>query len=375
MLLQRIASYTSFPRTEERPGRLGCNLGRMNSWHSWSPDGRWLVFTSKAHSDYTQLYLTRINDKGEASPPVWLAHMVEPKRVANIPEFVALPENAILKIREKFLDDLSYVRAGNEFLRSGEAGSAIAKYQAALSLNSNNLTAHRLLGQLLKDAKKQTEAMEHMQAVVRLAPQDPLARFVLGCSYATGGDITNATIHFEEGVRCLADHQDPSYNDVDGKHRLPEALYYRLGLACQQIGKAADAERHYREVLRLAPDYVEAHHNLGAVLLGSGQIGQAGEQFAEVIRLKPQFAEAHNCLGIVRQRQNRKNEALACYQEAVRCDANNWQAHLNLAFAHLSAGKPVEAIPELRETLRINPSCKPAQQALEKALTQTKTGG
>ncbi len=37
--------------------------------------------------------------------------MVEPKRVANIPEFVDLPENAIGKIREKFLDDLSYVRA------------------------------------------------------------------------------------------------------------------------------------------------------------------------------------------------------------------------------------------------------------------------
>ncbi len=38
---------------------LACNLGRMNSWHSWSPDGRWLVFASKQHSDYTQLYLAR----------------------------------------------------------------------------------------------------------------------------------------------------------------------------------------------------------------------------------------------------------------------------------------------------------------------------
>jgi Tol biopolymer transport system component len=47
----------------------------MNSWHSWSPDGRWLVFSSKEHSDYTQLYLTRITGKGEASPPVWLDYL------------------------------------------------------------------------------------------------------------------------------------------------------------------------------------------------------------------------------------------------------------------------------------------------------------
>jgi Tol biopolymer transport system component len=35
---------------------LNCNLKTMNSWHSWSPNGRWLVFSSKTPSLYTQMY-------------------------------------------------------------------------------------------------------------------------------------------------------------------------------------------------------------------------------------------------------------------------------------------------------------------------------
>ena len=371
MLLQPDSELFIIPAEGGEARRLGSNLSRMNSWHSWSPDGRWLVFTSKAHSDYTQLYLTRINEQGEAAPPVWLAHMVEPGRVANIPEFVDLPANAIVKIREQFLDDNSYIRAGDEFLRAGEADGAVEKFKIALSLNPDNVTAHRLLGQLLKDTKDKKEALDHMQTVVRLAPHDPLARFVLGCAQASSGELSNAIVHLDEGVRWLANRDEKQLEGVDGKHGLPEALHYKLGLAYQRVGNITNAEHHYLEALRLAPEYAEVHHNLGTLLLASGRIDPAGEHFTEAIRLMPKSAESFNCLGIVRQRQNRKAEALACYQNAVRCDANDWQAHLNLAFAHLSAGNPTQAIPELRETLRINPACKPAQQVLDKALAQT----
>ena len=118
MLLQPDSELYIIPAAGGEARRLGCNLKRMNSWHTWSADSRWLVFSSKAHSDYTQLYLTRINERGEASPPVWLEHLVAPGRAANIPEFVALPPNGIVKVRERFLDDNSFTRAGNEFFRA-----------------------------------------------------------------------------------------------------------------------------------------------------------------------------------------------------------------------------------------------------------------
>ncbi len=42
---------------------------RMDSWPSWSLDGRWLAYASK-RDGRTRAYLSRIDDQGRASPPV-----------------------------------------------------------------------------------------------------------------------------------------------------------------------------------------------------------------------------------------------------------------------------------------------------------------
>jgi tetratricopeptide (TPR) repeat protein len=371
MLLQPDSELFIIPAEGGEARRLACNLGRMNSWHSWSPDGRWLVFSSKEHSDYTQLYLARINEKGEASPPVWLAHLVEPGRAANIPEFVALPAQGIAVIHEQFLDDYSYVRAGDEFYRSGEANHALEKYRTALALNPSNVRAHQQLGRLLGDAGSQKEALEHLQAAVRLEPRNPLARFDLGRALTSSGDLSNAIVHLEESARWLPAAGDQQYDVGDRKHSLPEALHLNLGIVYQRAGNLANAEHHYREALRLVPDYPEVHYNFGALLLGSERMAEAEQHFAEAIRLRPEFASAHNCLGIIRQRQGRKAQAQACFLKAVGYDTNHWQAHLNLAYLYLSEGSRDQAIRELRETLRVNPAYEPARKALAKALGQT----
>ncbi len=55
------------PAAGGTPRRLRANTRLMNSWHSWSPNGRWLVFSSKARSPYTQMYLTHIDEQGNST--------------------------------------------------------------------------------------------------------------------------------------------------------------------------------------------------------------------------------------------------------------------------------------------------------------------
>jgi len=105
MLLQPDSELYIIPAEGGPARRLRCNTARMNSWHSWSPNGKWLVFSSKAYSDYTQLCLTHIDENGASTPPALLAHLTAPDRAANIPEFVNTHPGAIVRIREQFLDD------------------------------------------------------------------------------------------------------------------------------------------------------------------------------------------------------------------------------------------------------------------------------
>jgi hypothetical protein len=80
------------PANLEGPAHfLECNAPyAADSWHSWSSNGRWLVFASKRDGGvYASLYLTHIDDEGHASPAVPLPITERPDASYNIPEFVA----------------------------------------------------------------------------------------------------------------------------------------------------------------------------------------------------------------------------------------------------------------------------------------------
>ena len=284
MLLQPDSQLYTIPAGGGEARRLGCNLGRMNSWHSWSPDGRWLVFSSKAHSDYTQLYLSRFDERGEASPPVWLAHLVDPNRAANIPEFVAVGPKGIGKIHEQFLDDYSFARAGNMLFHDGEAERAIAKFQKALSLNPNNAMAHQRLGFILFHLKHQPkEGLVHTEAAVRLDPQNAFARYDLGFALFANGDLTNAAVHLAEAVRLTPGIDDPNYNPVEMQFTLA-TVQFRLA-RWQQCAACLET------LLRLAPGHPQANYLMALARAHLGETTTARPFFDRAIQGDAQLAQ------------------------------------------------------------------------------------
>ena len=81
-----------------RARRMRCNTPLMNSWHSFSPNGRWLVFSSKSRSPYTQMFLTHLDENGHDSPAILIENATAANRAVNIPEFVNIPPDGLLKI-------------------------------------------------------------------------------------------------------------------------------------------------------------------------------------------------------------------------------------------------------------------------------------
>jgi hypothetical protein len=75
--------------------RMRCNTALMNSWHSFSPNGRWLVFSSKSGSPYTQMFLTHIDEDGNDCPAILIENSTAANRAVNIPEFVNIPQDGL----------------------------------------------------------------------------------------------------------------------------------------------------------------------------------------------------------------------------------------------------------------------------------------
>jgi len=60
----------------------------MNSWHSFSPNGRWLLFVSKETGPDSRIWITHFDGQGRDSVPVLLHRFGEPGLACNVPEFV-----------------------------------------------------------------------------------------------------------------------------------------------------------------------------------------------------------------------------------------------------------------------------------------------
>ncbi|MEN6332966.1 MAG: tetratricopeptide repeat protein [Phycisphaerales bacterium] len=313
MLLQKDSELYILPAEGGEARRLECNTSRMNSWHSFSPNGKWLAFSSKAWSDYTQLCLTHIDENGQASPAVLLSHLTSPDRAANIPEFVNAKPDAIAKINEQFLNDHSFVRAGNEFYRHGDADNAIAEYNQALSLNPDNVEAHQRLGFLLYNVKNQPqEGMGHLLRTLELDPHNPRAHYDLGMAMLYQKKIDEGARHLTEAAKQMPANLDEQYT--------LERLHFHLGEALLLTGKSREAQVHLARVLELAPQHAEANYRMALALADQGQTDQALPYYGRAVKINPNVdtsAALHHLLAGGYAKKSKYQEALRHEERAL----------------------------------------------------------
>ena len=313
MLLQPDSKLYIIPAEGGEARRLRGNTSRMNSWHSFSPNGKWLVFSSKAYSDYTQLCLTHIDEQGNSSPAVLLEHFTAPDKAANIPEFVNIKPTAIKKISEEFLNDYSFVRAGNAFFKAGDTDNAIQEYRRALELNSNNTEAHLKLGFLMYNVKKMhEEGMTHYNKAIQLDPSDPRIHHDLGMALLHQRQFDGAIKHLLEALRRIPNGLNKQYN--------PVGMHFNLALALSYAGRPKEAITHFFEVLRLDPNNAPAHYKLALTLADQRDLDGSLKHYAAAVQLKPDIDKSpilHYLLAINYAEARRFSEAVLSAEKAL----------------------------------------------------------
>ena len=140
-----------------------------------------------------------------------------------------------------------------------------------------------------------------------------------------------------------------------------------LGIELAARGRKDDAIRHYREAVRIRPDWADAHYNLGTALEDSGLHEEALREFNLALRLRPDHVRAHYNLAVFLVTQGRTDSAIAHFQQVVRLDPSIVDAHYNLAGLLLERGRVPEAIEQYEAVLRLRPEDAEARAHLERA--------
>lgn len=339
MLLQPDSELWIVPAAGGTARRLRYNTPRMNSWHSWSSNSRWLVFSSKVNGPYTQLFLTHIDDDGNDTPPVLLERFTSPDRAANIPEFAHLPGNAIADIREQFLDAYSFLRAGLANQNTGDRKGAERAYRRGLEVAPENAELRNALGWVLfQDGRTQEAVVEYKRAVAA-DPKHAKAHNNLALALVELGQLDEAATHFSASLA------------IEPK---PE-IYSDLGFVLARLGRTQDADAQYKKALALDPNCPSAHFNMAVAAVQSGDLAAAESHYRQALPGRP-TAETHNGLGFVLARQGRADEAIAEYQKAISVDPKFAPAYNNLAEALARQGKLDDAADYYRRSLAQRPN-------------------
>jgi tetratricopeptide (TPR) repeat protein len=224
-------------------------------------------------------------------------------------------------------------------------------------------------------------------------PRIAVLTAVVGCAlvplaWAQAGYWQNSETLFRHALAVTGDN-------AVAEHNLGSALL-------DQPGRLAQAERHLRVSVRLVPDSVRAHTDLGSALAKRGRFQEAMDEFhmalgldpnseitrhnlesategavqahyrrgmdlakaggageaegelEQALRIQPDFAEAHNDLGVLlSQMPGRTPEAMAQFGEAINLKPDYVDARYNLAVALAESGRRAEAIRELERALQV----------------------
>jgi Flp pilus assembly protein TadD len=283
---------------------LSSNLAVMNSWHSFSPSGHWLAFSSKTPSLYTELYVTHIDEEGNASPAILVENATASNRAVNIPEFVNVKPGGLERIDHPATDFYQLFDAAVQLSDKKQYDAAVLGWQKAVSLDPDDARAHNNLGIALAGAGKVNDAVEEYRKSLSLNANSSQTENNLGSVLAQQGNLTEARQHFESALRINPDNASAKVN-------LADAL-------AAEGGHAEEAIDLLRQALERAPDSPDGQNGLGIALAHAGNLEEATIHLQRAVELAPQDAGYRYNLGRVFAARSLFADALPQFQEAAR---------------------------------------------------------
>ena len=310
--------------------RMRCNTARMNSWHSFSPNGRWLVFSSKARSPYTQMYLTHIDADGADSPPILIDNSTAANRAVNLPEFVNIPPEGLRELGGPVMDYYKLVDSATYLQKNRRYEESAAKWKRVLELEPDDELAHRSLGTVLLMTGRREESGAHfdkaaeirLRGAVEADPASAAGFNNLGALLLRTGRVDEALAQFEKAAGLKPDFAEARVN---------------LGAALAKQGKLDEALAQLRKALEANPGYAPAHYTLGLVSIERGDAQGAIGEWRRALELDPRYAEAHTSLGDALDAQGRTADAVAHWRQSIDLQPNDAQALRRLAWALAAA--------------------------------------
>ena len=171
----------------------------------------------------------------------------------------------------------AHYNLGNAYRSDHQPDSALAAFRRALDLEPNHANALAALGQMLESLDRFAEALPFLERAISLVRDDAALYCDAGDALQKLGRRREAVARYQQALRI-----DP---------RLARA-WFAAGCAESADEDYASATLCFRKAVEAAPDWPEAHHNLGDALFSLGQADEALDHLRQAAAADSEFARA-----------------------------------------------------------------------------------
>ena len=179
-------------------------------------------------------------------------------------------DKAIAALKKAITVDRKHAMAHNNlgtlFFKKNDLENAIEMYRTAIKLNRKLALPWRNLGDALRAWGDLEGAFAAFKQAVALEPKNASAHYELGILYRDNGKPDEAIRQLKTAIQI-----DGSFTNA----------YFAIANTLLKKRDFQEAINYYGQTLTLAPDYAEAHCNLGHALKNLGSFAQALKSFKQ----------------------------------------------------------------------------------------------
>src|SRR6185437_15252503 len=303
--------------------------------------------TTPANSPNGQATATQTPDRADAYYHYMLAHEYE--EMANTYGRSEYATRAVEEYKMALNDDPDSTFLNNGlaelYYRTGRVKEAILAAQAQISKDPNNLSAHKLLGNIYLRSLGENEhssaegdvlklAIGEYEKIVQLEPKSVQNHLILGQLYSFAHESNKAEDQFSAAQKInpgsqqtalslarLYSGQGDSKRAIKILSALPEQdqtakIQFVLGASYDQQKDTKNAIAAYRKALDMEPDNLDVERALAKDLLADNQLSAARAAYKDIATNDPSDPEAYLRLSEIERRQGNYDEALATLKKA-----------------------------------------------------------
>ena len=143
----------------------------------------------------------------------------------------------------------------------------------------------------------------------------------------------------------------------------PNALppHNNLGAALESQGQLDQAIHHLQLALRIDPNFPFSHYNLAKILQSKGDLEKALAHYRIALRFQPLHPKIFYNMGLLFEAENNIEKAIDHYNKALRAQPRHFKAHNNLGAILVDTGDLPNGILHLTKALQLSPDYPPAQ--------------